>query len=269
MIASPGARTAAAFTLLELLVVLAMICLLLSVVRTALAMNRTGTNGLQCLNNHRQLIADWKMYADDSQGRLVYNQDGQTAGKAAGNESWVAGWLDYSASSDNTNTQYLVRHDLLPYGAYLGAYVKSASLFKCPADKSTTSLGAPRVRSISMNSFFGEKARSWTSPSSYIVHANLAQIKSPATQYVLLDELESSINDGCFFADPDTTYRLIDYPAFHHDSGGTFSFADGHGEIHRWVDARTMPPGQSVQLNVNLPGDVDVVWLQQHASELK
>ena len=232
-------------------------------------MSRTGTNSLQCLNNHRQLVAAWKMYADDNQGRLVYNRDGTKAGVLQGDESWVAGWLDISSSTDNTNTIFLTRHDLVPYGAYLGPYVKSASIFKCPADKTSVNIGGQwklRVRSVSMNNFFGEKSRSWISPGRYIVHTNLTQIKSPVTQFVFLDEQEVSINDGCFFSDPDTSYHLVDFPASHHDSACTFSFVDGHGEMHRWVDARTMPA--SPILNLNLPGDVDVPWLQQHASEL-
>jgi prepilin-type processing-associated H-X9-DG protein len=87
--------------------------------------------------------------------------------------------------------------------------------------------------------------------------------------FVVLDEREDSINDGWFATDPDTMYQLIDYPASYHNRAAGFSFADGHSEIHRWRDARTMPslsPGQLLPLNVNLPGDQDVVWLSQHAA---
>jgi hypothetical protein len=53
-------------------------------------------------------------------------------------------------------------------------------------------------------------------------------------------------------------------------SAGAFSFADNHAEIHKWTDIRTMPPtSQSMGLNVSIPGDEDITWLQQHASELK
>ena len=130
----------------------------------------------------------------------------------------------------------------------------------------------PRVRSVSMNNFFGVGGRTWTTPSRYIQHRNLDQIKSPAGQFVFLEERQDSINDGCFFTDSDTPYQLIDYPASYHDSAAAFSFVDGRAEIHQWVDPRTMPilqPGQLLPLNVNLPGDQDVLWLQQHASELQ
>jgi len=264
-----------AFTFIELLVVIGVIGLLVCALGAGRGMDRTGSNGFQCLNNHRQLLAAWKMYADDNAGALVYNHDGANAGKQVGVECWVAGSMDFNASTDNTNINNLVRHDILPYGAFLGPYAKSPNIFKCPADNATVTIAGKRVlrvRSVSMNNFFGTGGRTWTTPSRYIQHRNLNQIKSPATQFVFLDEREDSINDGCFFTDSDTPYQLIDYPASHHDSAGAFSFVDGRAEIHRWTDVRTIPvlqPGQPLQLNVNLPGNVDVTWLQQHASELQ
>jgi hypothetical protein len=266
-------KSESAFTFIELVVVMGVICLLVCVLGAGTAMNRTGSNGFQCLNNLRQLLTGWKMYADDNARRVVYNLDGTAAGKSVGSESWVAGWFDFSASTDNTNSNYLVRHDLTPSAAYLGPYVKSASIFKCPADKSTApsaGVRALRVRSYSMNNFFGANSRSWTSPSRYILHRNLDQVKSPATQFVFVDERADSINDGLFWTDPDTAYQIIDFPTSQHDSAGAFSYVDGHAEFHRWLDPRTMPPlqpGQLMFLNLNLPGDVDVTWLQQHASE--
>ena len=87
--------------------------------------------------------------------------------------------------------------------------------------------------------------------------------------FVVLDEREDSINDGWFATDPDVQYQLVDYPASYHGNAGGLSFADGHSEIHKWTDARTMPvlvSGQLLPLNVNLPGDKDVLWLAQHAA---
>lgn len=94
------------------------------------------------------------------------------------------------------------------------------------------------------------------------------QIPSPANLFVILDEHPGSINDGDFFTDPDTAGHLVDYPGGYHNGAGGVSFADGHVEIHKWVDPRTTPffvPGQYIALNVNLPGDPDVTWLQHHA----
>ena len=250
-----------------------MVGLLAAMLAPTLARTKPNSKSFQCQNNLRQLAFAWKMYADDNNGGLVYNRDGGNVGKSLGNEGWVAGWLDYTASTDNTNTALLIDHSQYPYGAYLGPYVKSASPFKCPADRSTSLVGGsfkPRVRSISMNNHVGTGSRTWNSPSPrYPLCTDATQLKSPAYMFVFLDEREDCINDGCFFADPDNLYQLVDFPASYHDNAGSFSFADGHSEIHRWKDRRTMPvlqPGQGLTLNVNLPGDVDVLWLAQRAA---
>jgi prepilin-type processing-associated H-X9-DG protein len=48
----------------------------------------------------------------------------------------------------------------------------------------------------------------------------------------------------------------LDTPATYHGFLGNLSFADGHGESHRW---RASSPG----------GGVDWVWVQQHTTELQ
>ncbi len=86
---------------------------------------------------------------------------------------------------------------------------------------------------------------------------------------IILDEREDSIHDGCFMSDPDTPWQLINYPGSAHDGAAAIVFAATHSELKRWRDPRTMPllrGGLLLTLNVNLPGDVDVQWLQQHCS---
>ena len=275
----PSAR--AGFTLVELVVVVAMVGLLAAMLAPTMARTKPSSASFQCQNNLRQLAFGWKMYADDNYGNLVYNTEGGSSGKAMGNQSWAGGWLDFTASTDNTNINFLVNHSdanvggVPPnkYSAFLGPYIRTPLAFKCPADKSTAPMAGgpmPRVRSVSMNNHVGTGSRTWTANSiKYPVCTKFDQIKSPAYMFVLLDEREDSINDGCFMTDPDTLYQLIDYPASYHNNAGSFSFADGHSEIHRWKDPRTMPvlhPGQVLTLNVSLPGDGDVLWLAQHAA---
>jgi prepilin-type N-terminal cleavage/methylation domain-containing protein/prepilin-type processing-associated H-X9-DG protein len=261
----------AGFTLVELVVVVAMVGLLASMLAPTMARTKPNSASFQCQNNLRQLTFAWKMYADDNTGSLVYNRDG-SVGYSAGNESWVGGFLDYTANPDNTNTALLIDHNKYPYGAFLGPYIKTPLAFKCPADRSTAPMAGgaqPRVRSISMNNFVGTGSRAWNTFSRYALCTRFEQIKSPGYMFVFLDEREDSINDGCFITDPDTRYIIIDYPASYHNNAGGFSFADGHAEIHRWKDSRTMPvlrPGQYLPLNVNLPGDVDVLWLAQRSA---
>ena len=182
-------------------------------------------------------------------------------------------WLDYTLNTpDNTNTTYLVRHDLLPYGAYLGDYVgRNPAVFKCPGDRSTALEGGvlmSRVRSISMNSFTGTGTRSFNGSTKYPLYYKLTQIPRPALLFVTLDESCDSINDGWFASSPEVLYQMVDYPGNYHSYGCGLSFADAHAEIHKWVDPHTFPatpPGQSIPLNVNIAGDKDIWWLAQHA----
>jgi prepilin-type processing-associated H-X9-DG protein len=258
------------FTLTDLLITLAVVGLLGATLATAMASTRPNTLAFQCLNNLRQLGSAWTMYSDDYVGALVYNRDGASAGNS-GDPSWVGGWLDYSSSTDNTNTDKLINHARYPGAAFLGPYLKTASVFKCPADKSLYLSTIPRVRSVSLNNFMGQNARSFTAPTAYTVYTKISQIGSPANLFLILDEREDSINDGLYFTNPDTRYNMVDYPASYHEGSANFGFVDGHGDTHKWLDSRTatpINPGQFLPLNVMLTGDVDVDWLQQHASEL-
>src|SRR5690606_21366181 len=109
----------------------------------------------------------------------------------------------------------------------------------------------------------------------YMVFRKLNDIvrMGPSQAYVFIDEHPDSINFGDFAVAMNdgvapTRIHIIDYPASHHNRAGGLSFADGHAEIHKWVDDRTIKPitHQSLQLVVASPRNQDMVYMSEHAS---
>jgi prepilin-type processing-associated H-X9-DG protein len=97
----------------------------------------------------------------------------------------------------------------------------------------------------------------------------------PTRTWLFLDEREDSINDGEFvvgmwgYPSQPQQWTIVDFPASYHNRAGGFSFADGHSEIRKWQDARTMPvlkKGQKLQLNVGSPNNQDVFWMMDRTT---
>jgi prepilin-type N-terminal cleavage/methylation domain-containing protein/prepilin-type processing-associated H-X9-DG protein len=261
----------AAFTLIELLVVIAIIAILAGMLLPSLAKAKSKAHGIACLNNQKQLSLAWLMYADDHNDNLVWNE------LTADGAGWVRGVLDYSgANPHNTNIAGL----LDPNYAKLAPYTKSAGVYRCPADPSYVTIKGqrhPRARSLSMSQAMNSRDDwlSYLTKKKYRVFRKLADVQpmGASQAYVFVDEHPDSLNYGDLAVamndglSPDRIY-IIDYPASTHNGAGGLSFADGHAEIHKWLDPRTKLrwKNQSMALVVPSPGNRDMAWLSAHAS---
>ena len=271
--------TAAAFTLVELLVVLAVLALCAMLLAPALARTRPDSRAFQCLNNHRQLCRAWQMYADDNNGRLVQSYHGGSA--QGGNQTgsaWATGWLDWSTSTDNTNSVFLTEDRYAKLGKYLG---KSKTVFKCPADVYLSTIQrnrgwTERVRSISGNIGIGDgnaEAGPWNGLYKHIKKTSEFLFPGPAETWVYVDEHPCSINDPGFFSPQPTSW--IDQPASYHDGAAGFAFADGHTVIHKWEASLSTPAAGRVDTTYNGvtatvvgANDLDIKWMSYHAGRV-
>jgi prepilin-type N-terminal cleavage/methylation domain-containing protein len=275
------------FTLIELLVVIAIIAILAAMLLPVLGKSKIRAQAIDCMNNTRQITLAWIMYANENDDLPAPNVDGivppNLAGSSANYPCWVAGVLTLNtASTDNTNTSMLVDHGAYPYGAYLGSFLSAPTVFKCPADRSTTQVFGrkmDRVRSYSMNNFVGMPSRSNSTDanaisnpqgtSKYPPYRKTSAIQAPSSTFVILDERPDSINDGVYFTAVDQPGFLEDVPACYHNGSGGLSFADGHSEIHTWTAGWITQPIQSNPINdqnlTTMGGVQDVYWLDFHA----
>ena len=262
-----------AFTLIELLVVIAIIAILAGMLLPALGKAKQKAQAIMCMNNSKQLGLAWMMFPDDNEGWMPGNLGGRVPITET-NRSWVVGWLDFSASTDNTN-QFMLTHAQL--GPYIGG---SAKIFRCPGDKSVVRLGGvvhPRTRSVSMNGYLGRENPGAKTVGYFDYRKYSAMNRpGPSRTWVFIDEREDVINDGFFYVnmtgyDPINpgSYGIGDYPASYHNGSGGLAFADGHSEIHQWKDPRTKPllsKGATIPWGVGSPNNQDVAWLQERSS---
>jgi len=278
--AGSNQRGSVAFTLIDLLVVIAIIAVLASLLLPTLSRAKAQAVKIGCLSNLRQLQFGWEMYAGDHLGNLVPNGHGPRSGGAPGRLSWVGGWLDFSTRPDNTNTAWLMDPSYR-YGARLAPYLLSAGVYRCPSDRSFVvheGRRQERVRTVSINCYMNGLevlgVNAYWQSDAYRTFRKTGDINvtSPSFMFVFLDEREDSINDGYFASDLENKrgqQTLVDFPASYHHGAANLTFADGHAESRRWRDPQTTPPlvrGELLQLNVATPDNPDAVWLQERTS---
>jgi prepilin-type N-terminal cleavage/methylation domain-containing protein/prepilin-type processing-associated H-X9-DG protein len=234
----------AAFTLIELMVVIAIIAILAALLLPALSRSKVHALRVNCLNNLKQLQLCSHLYALDHDGVMppnnyVYNVDTQEPSEGfSEDDTWCPGLAPH-----DTTTANIERGHLFPYN-------DSVDIYRCPADRSNVrtidgvELPLPRTRSYNLSqSINGSPIRSpiYVYPPSFKKESDIHH-PSPSELFAFIDVHEGSILDSLFGVLPPGWEKSTslsetwwDLPADRHGQGANLSFADGHVEFWKWA----------------------------------
>ena len=220
-----------AFTLIELLVVIAIIAILMAILMPALNRAREQGKRAMCMGNIKQLMLGWIMYADENNQRLVNGMAGM------GRNPWVGqGWHNNYGTGEMLPEEDQI--EAIREGA-LWDYVKDEGLYKCP-----TGVRGQFITYSIMDAMNGLDRTSEGTGDCFC--RSRLDIDKMAERMVFIDE--GWVTPDSFAVHYNREVWWDDAPVRHGD-GVVLSFADGHGEHHRWKGSDTIIEGRKAVMS--------------------
>jgi prepilin-type N-terminal cleavage/methylation domain-containing protein/prepilin-type processing-associated H-X9-DG protein len=269
-----------AFTLTELLVVIATMGILAAVVLPTLAGTKTDSKSFQCLNNLKQLATAWILYSDESNDRLVNlstYQSSPSGSQITANAPQGVPWRTQSALvqqplpagvSPFTPAAQKYRIEMgykQPNTTIVGplyGFAPNADIVHCPADWRANlpvriqPYGGP----FAWDSYSGSGFLNGESVGDPRMILKRTGITRPADKFVWAEAADTrGENLGSWWlgtygtpndsGGPFHAAKFADSPAPFHPAAANFNFCDGHVESHKWQNAATIAFANATSAN--------------------
>ena len=251
-------KTKSGFTLIELLVVIAIIALLLSILMPALQTVKRQAQGAVCLSNLGGIAKSWFAYQEENNGKIVQGNCMRDTNFQR-DRYWVEPPQNEAGTYTGDPIPCSLEDELTGIRkGLLYPYVESEKSYHCLGDRGPKEFGGG-YRSYSITGAMNGEDADEYSPSFYDPQGNwvklYTEIKSAGNKYVFVENTDPrSWNMGSWIMNYESPYSWIDPLAIWHNWRSTLGFADGHAEMHKWVDESTIKMAETQETKA-VPAD--------------
>lgn len=242
-------RFARGFTLIELLVVIAIIAILAGLLLPALARAKLKATNAACLNNQKQLLLGFILYADDNADKMIYSSGKPPAQPDnIGGGFWPGPYNDSGKQQDFipkmniADAQRWVENGLRR-GA-LFPYANMPASYHCPGDLRTKRLLPGKGYAYdSYSKIEGMNGGGWNT-TAQPPYEKLSTVETPSEAMTFIEESDPrDYNLGTWVMDVKPAPGWVDGFAIFHGHVTTIAFADGHAETHHWTEPSVIKAG--------------------------